>query len=264
VSPFAGNPYFGLNASVSPSMAGPPQMPPPPFPPGVNYPFGGYPGLTQQLPPGNFGQATTLQTPVTGGTMSSTSYRVQAPDYGRNRLHLFDSLQDSNSGAVLQPSSVLSAEATTPQGELTTIMLRNVPSGYTRTMLLELIDGLGFQGRYDFVYLPMDFRNGVNLGYAFVNSISHEDAMRLTDKLQGFCTWTADSSKICEVSWAHPNQGLAEHVDRYRNSPVMHATMPDEYKPMVFRNGARIAFPAPTKAIKAPKLRLGANSKAAA
>eukprot|EP00959_Pyramimonas_sp_CCMP1952_P025605 537790-Pyramimonas_sp.AAC.1 len=27
-------------------------------------------------------------------------------------------------------------------------------------MLLQLIDAKGFEGTYDFVYLPMDFRNG--------------------------------------------------------------------------------------------------------
>eukprot|EP00427_Karlodinium_veneficum_P064069 CAMPEP_0169335832 /NCGR_PEP_ID=MMETSP1017-20121227/16549_1 /TAXON_ID=342587 /ORGANISM="Karlodinium micrum, Strain CCMP2283" /LENGTH=405 /DNA_ID=CAMNT_0009431239 /DNA_START=21 /DNA_END=1238 /DNA_ORIENTATION=+ len=266
--PYSGlNPYFGLNPSVSPGMTGP-QMPAPPFPPGA-FPFGGYPGLAQQLPPGNFGQPQVQTSVARGGT---TSYRAAAPDNGRNRLQLFDSLQDAGSrGAVLAQSSATAGAGTwqteeppKPPGELTTIMLRNVPNGYTRTMLLELIDGMGFQGRYDFVYLPMDFRNGVNLGYAFVNSLTHEDAMRLTEKLQGFSLWSADCSKICEVSWAHPNQGLAEHVERYRNSPVMHNTMPDDYKPMVFRGGVRIPFPQPTKAIKAPKLRLTPNPKAAA
>jgi hypothetical protein len=192
---------------------------------------------------------------------STTSYRVQAPDAGRNRLQLVDHLQDAGRPptVVTQSAGQMIPEST--PSELTTVMLRNVPNGYTRQMLLELVDGLGFYGRYDFVYLPMDFRNGINLGYAFVNTLTHDDANRLTDKLQGFSAWTADSSKVCEVSWAHPNQGLTEHVERYRNSPVMHATMPDEYKPMVFRGGARVPFPPPTKAIKAPKFRLTATTK---
>jgi hypothetical protein len=153
------------------------------------------------------------------------------------------------------PATPAPMQATCAPGEESTVMLRNVPNGYSRAMLLELLDSQGFQGRYDFVYLPMDFRNEVNLGYAFVNSLEHQDAVELSETLQGFADWKSDSTKVCEVSWAHPHQGFQEHVERYRNSPVMHPSMPDEYKPMVFKNGIQQPFPAPTKAIKAPKLR---------
>jgi len=149
-----------------------------------------------------------------------------------------------------------SAAAERPlQGTETTVMLRNIPNRYTQSMLLQLLDEYKFQPVYDFVYLPMDFRNGVNLGYAFVNLLTHEDALRLMETFQGFSKWFFDSAKVCEVSWAHPHQGLHEHVERYRNSPVMHPTMPEEYKPMVFQACERIPFPPPTKAIRAPKLR---------
>lgn len=152
------------------------------------------------------------------------------------------------------------AAATLPVGPAssdtaTTVMLRNIPNRYTQNMLITLLDEHGFKATYDFVYLPMDFRNGVNLGYAFVNLLTHEDAMRLVATFLGFSKWFFDSAKICEVSWAHPHQGLDEHVERYRNSPVMHASMPEEYKPMIFKDGERIPFPPPTKAIRAPKLR---------
>lgn len=149
----------------------------------------------------------------------------------------------------------------------TTIMLRNLPNRYSQQLLLELLDQQGFPCKYDFVYLPMDFRNGVNLGYAFVNLHTHQDALRAIEIFQGFGNWDFDSAKVCEVSWAHPHQGLAEHVERYRNSPVMHPSTPEEYKPMIFQNGIRIEFPVPTKAIRAPKLKLvppGGGAAAAA
>lgn len=144
-----------------------------------------------------------------------------------------------------------------PSGEPTTVMLRNIPNRYTSGSLLALLDERGFQACYDFVYLPMDFQNGVNLGYAFVNLLSHADANRFKETFQGFQDWRFDSAKVSEVSWAHPHQGLEEHVERYRNSPVMHPSMPDEYKPMIFQAGQRVTFPAPTRVIKAPKVRLG-------
>lgn len=269
-----------------PGMPGP-GLPPPPFPPGMmNY--NGYPG--QPSPPGNFGpggpgqhhaaQAEAGGRPLDAARGKGAGGRGHAVGGERSRLQLSEHLGDAGGkpksrapaaqSAAAQAAASLAA-APAPQalpeqspaassGELTTVMLRNVPNGYKRDMLLELLDSHGFQGRYDFVYLPMDFRNGVNLGYAFVNLLKHKDALDFTEEFQGFSAWAqSDSAKVCEVSWSHPHQGLQEHVDRYRNSPVMHATMPQEFQPMVFRNGVQVVFPPPTKVIKAPKLRLTAR-----
>mmetsp|Transcript_23685 Transcript_23685/g.68064 ORF Transcript_23685/g.68064 Transcript_23685/m.68064 type:complete len:332 (+) Transcript_23685:248-1243(+) len=137
----------------------------------------------------------------------------------------------------------------------TTCMLRNIPNRYTRIMLLNLLNDAGFHKAYDFVYMPMSFRNGVNLGYAFVDLVSHEDAKRLMEAFEGWSKWSFESTKVCKVSWATPHQGLEKHVDRYRNSPVMHPSTPEEWKPIVFKDGEPAPFPAATKAIRAPKLR---------
>ena len=56
-------------------------------------------------------------------------------------------------------------------GIRTTVMLRNMPNNYSRTMLLELLDAEGFAGQYDFLYLPMDFQSRASLGYAFINFV---------------------------------------------------------------------------------------------
>ena len=42
------------------------------------------------------------------------------------------------------------------------------------------------------------------------------------------------------------------HVERYRNSPVMHRSVPDQYKPVIFKDGVRKPFPRATKKVKAP------------
>ena len=47
----------------------------------------------------------------------------------------------------------------------TTVMLRNMPNHYTRDMLLELVDSMGFEGCYDFAYLPVVFKPQAGLGY---------------------------------------------------------------------------------------------------
>merc|ERR1719401_3357910 len=51
----------------------------------------------------------------------------------------------------------------------TTVMLRNLPFGITREILLAILDAEGFASRYDFVYLPIDFRAHHAAGYAFLN-----------------------------------------------------------------------------------------------
>ncbi|CAE6967104.1 PLA2 [Symbiodinium natans] len=136
-----------------------------------------------------------------------------------------------------------------------TVMLRNVPQEYSRRHILDLLDRAGFCGRYDFVYLPVDFTRGRSLGYALVGLISHDSARQLLEQLQGCAFPGIDPSVRCEASWSQPHRGLDGHIERYRNSPVMHPSMPDEYKPVIFANGERIDFPPPTKTIRAPRIR---------
>merc|ERR1719221_78725 len=135
------------------------------------------------------------------------------------------------------------------------MMLRNIPNSYSRDMLLELFRNHGFEKSIDLIYLPIDFHTEVGLGYAFINLISEEEVAKFQERFQGFTDWSIVSQKVCEVSWSEPMQGLQAHIDRYRNSPVMHESVPDEYRPVLFQAGVRVAFPEPTKRIRAPRLR---------
>jgi len=138
----------------------------------------------------------------------------------------------------------------------TTIMLRNLPNDYNRDLLCELLDEEGFSGRYNFVYLPMDFQRWAGFGYAFVNMLDHEAALDAWNHLSGFSKWkVVGSNKVCEVCWGAPLQGLVAHRERYRNSPVMHPEIPDHFKPALFEDGQRISFPAPTQRIRPPRTR---------
>lgn len=142
------------------------------------------------------------------------------------------------------------------ESERTTIMLRNLPNDYTRAMVLELLDENGFACCYNFLYVPMDYTRKVGLGYAFVNLTEHLDAQRAFKELRGFSDWKVlGSSKVLEVAWGNPLQGLKAHVDRYQNSPMMHPEVLEEFRPLLFKDGVRIDFPAPTQKLRAPRTR---------
>mmetsp|Transcript_126693 Transcript_126693/g.253186 ORF Transcript_126693/g.253186 Transcript_126693/m.253186 type:complete len:373 (-) Transcript_126693:161-1279(-) len=149
-----------------------------------------------------------------------------------------------------------------PEAEKTTVLLRNLPRDYTRTQLIELLEDEGFDGTFDFVYVPMDFSSEASLGYAFVNFTAPGDARRCWEIFDGLVEWgQPGENRACEVMWAEPCQGLAAHVERYRSSPVMHASVPDEWKPAIFQSGVRMPFPPPLKTVSAPKVRRRAANK---
>mmetsp|Transcript_98058 Transcript_98058/g.245658 ORF Transcript_98058/g.245658 Transcript_98058/m.245658 type:complete len:448 (+) Transcript_98058:83-1426(+) len=167
-----------------------------------------------------------------------------------DRMH-FDKLTRAVFGNHLD----MNDNGETDEAFKTTVMIRNLPNSYSRQLLLDLLDSEGFMGRYDFVYLPIDFTSAVNLGYAFIDLVSPADAHTFIEHFTGFSRWCVGSEKVCVVSWSSPHQGLEQHVERYRSSPVMHPNIPEDWKPLIFMNGVRVPFPPPTKHIKAPKVR---------
>lgn len=149
--------------------------------------------------------------------------------------------------------------------ERTTTMLRNLPNNLTKTQLLEMLDEHNdLKGKYDFVYLPMDFQRTAGLGYAFVNWLDNASAKAAWKHFDGFTGWTMKSEKTCEVAWGDPLQGKDAHIERYRNSPVMHEEVADDYKPVLFENGVQVPFPGPTKRIRPPRLKSSNKAAAAA
>lgn len=137
--------------------------------------------------------------------------------------------------------------------EKTTVMLRNLPTAFTRESMFELLVDEGFEGFFNFLYMPIDFKSSCSMGYCFVNFVTSGDALRCWQVLEGFSDWGRPCDKVCTVTWSDPQQGLASNMERYRNSPVMHPSIPDLWRPALFHDGMRVAFPPPTKAINAPR-----------
>lgn len=141
-----------------------------------------------------------------------------------------------------------------PEDQRTTLMLRNLPSDFSRDAAAEVLDREGFNARYDFVYMPTDFKNWAAFGYCFVNLVTPADALEAKEHFQGL-SWPGESGKVCDVLWCGAQQGLEALIERFRSSPVMHSSVPDAVRPAVYKDGVRSNFPAPTKAIKMPRMR---------
>jgi hypothetical protein len=143
----------------------------------------------------------------------------------------------------------------------TTIVMKNLSQSCNREDIVELLDLHGFRGRYDLAYVPVDFASMQSHCYAFVNFTSGEAALEfltLGASANGFSGSTCVGEGGSKISWAAGMQGLQEAIKKYRDSPVMHALVPDQCKPLLFRNGKIFPFPTPTKKISKPR---GLNRK---
>ncbi|KDD72842.1 hypothetical protein H632_c2824p0 [Helicosporidium sp. ATCC 50920] len=80
-------------------------------------------------------------------------------------------------------------------------MLRNIPNRYSQRFLMDHLRGRGLADRFDFVYLPIDFRSRCNLGYAFVNLMTPADVAQLHAAYQNHL-WEVGCSKVCCASYA--------------------------------------------------------------
>jgi hypothetical protein len=108
--------------------------------------------------------------------------------------------------------------------EVTTLMVRNIPNVYTRSMLTEELDSLGFEDQYDFVYLPIDKSTQWSVGYAFVNFKTPHAAQRCINEMTGytFNRYKHGSRKMVQISVAHI-QGLERNLEYYSKTAVQSA-----------------------------------------
>ncbi|WVZ03584.1 hypothetical protein V8G54_024390 [Vigna mungo] len=95
----------------------------------------------------------------------------------------------------------------------TTVMIRNIPSKYNRDMLVEFLDSHCMKVNvrdkekgeescslaFDFVYLPIDFKTGMNKGYAFVNFTKPQAAWKFLLTASNMKWDLFQSHKIREV-----------------------------------------------------------------
>ncbi|KAJ7529187.1 hypothetical protein O6H91_15G037100 [Diphasiastrum complanatum] len=134
---------------------------------------------------------------------------------GRNRRGDAASLQaDNKKHYQLDLDRILRGE-----DSRTTLMIKNIPNKYTSKMLLVSIDE-HHHGTYDFIYLPIDFKNKCNVGYAFINMIDASHIVPFYQAFNGKKWEKFNSEKVASLAYARI-QGKAALVSHFQNSSLM-------------------------------------------
>merc|ERR1719491_341257 len=193
--------------------------------------------------------------PMTSGYSSLQPGAVAAPQTRHLGVHGQAGTIGIAGAATMTSASQLGAGACIDESARTTVMLRNLPCKLTRALLIGMLERKGFGEALSFLYLPIDFRKKTALGYAFVDLVHEQLVDAFWGAFDGIAEWPIPSENVCSVSWCDPHQGPEAHIERYRNSPVMHDSVPDSYKPVLLKDGRRIPFPKPTQGIRFPRLR---------
>jgi len=127
---------------------------------------------------------------------------------GRTPLRLGAStFVPQDSYELLQQVSVAPlAEATVTDDKVKTSVMLSIPSIFNEARVCQMLDVAGLAGRYDSVRVPMHVPNGTrkgrpaSKGYAFVNFITHEDAICCYFHFHGKVL--SENGRECYVRWA--------------------------------------------------------------
>jgi len=118
----------------------------------------------------------------------------------------------------------------------TTCMIKNIPNKFTSAMLLDFVNQTHF-GKFDFLYLRMDFKNKCNVGYAFINFTDTTSMVGFYRRIYGKRWSNCTSSKIAELTYAAV-QGFENLMRKFRNSSIMGEEK--TFRPRIFhRDGER-------------------------
>ena len=101
----------------------------------------------------------------------------------------------------------------------TTIMIKNIPNKYTINTFLDEIN-IDFKNKYDVFYLPIDYGNKCNLGFAFINFVDSFHIINFYDMYRGKKWKRFNSEKTCELLYAK-KQGKKDLISHFEKGKVL-------------------------------------------
>ena len=101
----------------------------------------------------------------------------------------------------------------------TTLMIKNIPNKYTINSFLDEINK-EFKNKYDLFYLPIDYGNKCNLGFAFINFVDSFHIISFYDLYRGKKWKKFNSEKTCELLYAKI-QGKKDLISHFEKGKVL-------------------------------------------
>lgn len=166
---------------------------------------------------------------------SSNSSTTLASGYGHGVHPLTSEEEDLEiqSAEALNPNEFKIDLDVIARGEdkRTTCMIRNIPNQYTQRSLAATIDQQSPDSVYNFLYVPINFRNRRNVGYAFINFEQPKHIIPFFHNFDG-CNWPKfNSEKVCAVAYARL-QGLEALISHFSNSGSQQRKPPPKAEPL--------------------------------
>ena len=115
----------------------------------------------------------------------------------------------------------------------TTIMLKNIPRDISQLFLMSFLNNK-YKGKFNFLYLPIDFIKRINVSYAFLNFKNSKDIIEiyldLHDKPWSFC-----KNKKAYISYARI-QGFKSISEHFSKSNLINNQLDKSFKPYINDN----------------------------
>jgi hypothetical protein len=139
-------------------------------------------------------------------------------------------------GGTPQAKRVSSPMDTSLAGqEITTVMVRNVPSNVKQSGFVKALEDTGFGGSFDFCYLPSAFDTGKNKGYAFINFVSIAAYDAFGKEWHGSRRFNVRAADPALNVSAAALQGLERNIEKW-DAPRMRRVRNPEFRPFVVKN----------------------------
>ena len=156
---------------------------------------------------------------------SINSYNPEKNGYA-NKRKIFNPIPDSQKEKnIINLLDILNCK-----DPRTTLMIKNIPNKYTISTFLEEING-NFKETYDIFYLPIDYVNKCNLGFAFINFVESFHIILFYELYRGKRWKKFNSDKKCELLYAK-FQGKNELISHFEKGKVLSFNSEDK-RPLI-------------------------------